>query len=113
LYCTASQDPKSEIAALKTEIKRLRHRETLFYAMQKLVDIGYCEQDCKNGCISTCTLGFAKIFNTRIEEVLESQQDWDKALDVVHPADRGTTRIPTRNPPIRARMRSSIVSYRS
>lgn len=77
-----------EIDKLKTEIKRLRRRETLFDAMQKLAGFGYCEWDYKNGCISTCTPEFAKIFNLSIEEVLDSQQDWDTTLDVIHPSDR-------------------------
>ncbi len=46
-----SHETQSEIDVLKTEIKRLRRRETLFEAMQKLAGFGYCEWDYKNGCI--------------------------------------------------------------
>ena len=73
---------------LEAEVERLWLREAFFDASQKLAKLGYCEWDYDNGHIISCTPAYAGIFGMSIEEVIESQNSWEKVLMQIHPEDR-------------------------
>lgn len=73
---------------LEAEIKRLRHREAFFSATHEIANIGYCDWDNERNCVISCTLKYAQIFGMDIDEVIESQNTWEKVLLQVHPDDR-------------------------
>jgi len=73
---------------LQAELTRLWHREAFFDATQRIARFGYCEWDYANDCIKTCTREYAQIFLMTIDEVIESQDCWEKVLLQIHPDDR-------------------------
>ena len=73
---------------LQAELTRLWHREAFFDATQRIARFGYCEWDYANDCIKTCTREYAQIFLMTIDEVIESQDSWEKVLLQIHPDDR-------------------------
>lgn len=73
---------------LEAEVKRLRHREAFFNATQEIANIGYCDWDNDQDCVINCSQSYAQIFGMSIDEVIESQNSWDKVLLQVHPDDR-------------------------
>ncbi|MCP4376091.1 MAG: EAL domain-containing protein [bacterium] len=72
----------------ETETGRLWNRETFLNAIQRLAQFGYCEWDYENDRILSCTLTYAQIFGMSINEVIESQSSWEKAVAQIHPDDR-------------------------
>ena len=73
---------------LQTELTRLWHREAFFDATQRIARFGYCEWDYTNDRIKSCTREYAQIFLMTIDEVIESQDSWEKVLLQIHPDDR-------------------------
>jgi PAS domain S-box-containing protein len=73
---------------MEAEINRLWQREALFDATQQIAHFGYCEWDYENGRIKTCTREYARIFGMSIDEVIKSQDSWEKVLEQIHPEDR-------------------------
>ena len=73
---------------LQAEVKHLWHREEFFDASQRLAQFGYCDWDYDSGKIISCTLAYAEIFGMTVEEVIESQSDWHRVLEQIHPDDR-------------------------
>lgn len=73
---------------MEAELDRLRRREVLFEATQKIGHFGYCDWDYTNARIISCTQEYAQIFGMSIAEVIESQNSWEKVLEQIHPADR-------------------------
>ena len=73
---------------LEAEVKRLRRREAFFNATQEIANIGYCDWDNDRNCVKTCSQNYAQIFGMDIDEVIESQNSWEKVLLQVHPDDR-------------------------
>ena len=73
---------------LEAEVERLWLREAFFDASQELAQLGYCEWDYDKGRIISCTPAYAGIFGMDIEEVIESQNTWEKVLLQIHPEDR-------------------------
>ncbi len=72
----------------ESDTGRLWHREAFLDAIQQLAQFGYCEWDYENDRILSCTPTYAEIFGMSIDEVIETQGSWDKALAQVHPDDR-------------------------
>jgi PAS domain S-box-containing protein len=75
-------------AELQAEVMRLWHREAYFNATQEIAHFGYCEWDYEHDRIKSCTQAYASIFGMTIEEVIESQDSWEKVLLQIHPDDR-------------------------
>ena len=73
---------------LEAEVKRLRHREAFFNAIQEIANFGYCEWDYDENRIVSCTPAYAQIFGMSVEEAIESQSSWEKVLGQIHPDDR-------------------------
>lgn len=73
---------------LQAELTRLWHREAFFDATQRIARFGYCEWDYANDRIKSCTREYAQIFLMTIDEVIESQDSWEKVLLQIHPDDR-------------------------
>jgi len=73
---------------LQVELTRLWHREAFFDATQRLAHFGYCEWDYVNDCLKSCTREYAQIFLMTIDEVIASQDCWEKVLLQMHPDDR-------------------------
>jgi signal transduction histidine kinase len=80
-------------AQLVEELEKLQYRFTLLDATEKFAHIGHCVWDYENGCIITCSNEYARIFNMSIEEVIKSQDSWEKSLLQIHPDDREHYRI--------------------
>lgn len=79
---------KPSYEQLEAEVRRLRHREAFFNAIQEIANFGYCEWDYDNSRIISCTPAYAQIYGMSIEEVMESQNAWEKSLEQIHPDDR-------------------------
>jgi diguanylate cyclase (GGDEF)-like protein/PAS domain S-box-containing protein len=79
---------QSSAAQLEAELERLRHRDILLDATEQLANIGHCEWDFVRNCIKSCSDGYARIFNQTVEQVMKTQQSWERALEQVHPDDR-------------------------
>jgi chemotaxis family two-component system sensor kinase Cph1 len=84
----ANRPAKLSPEEMETELDRLWRREVLFDATQTIGHFGYCDWDYGNGRIKSCTEEYARIFGMSIEEVIASQDSWDKVLEQIHPDDR-------------------------
>jgi PAS domain S-box-containing protein len=73
---------------LQVELTRLWHREAFFDATQRIARFGYCEWDYANDRVKSCTREYAQIFLMTIDEIIESQDSWEKVLLQIHPDDR-------------------------
>jgi len=70
------------------ELEKLRHREKLLNVAEQLAGIGHCEWDYASKLIRYCSEGYARIFKQSMDEVLLSQNSWQKVLQQIHPEDR-------------------------
>ena len=83
-----SRENAARLAELESELKKLRHRQTLLDATEQIADIGHCEWDYEHDRLISCSEGYARIFNMSLAQVMESQSSWQKVLDQIHPDDR-------------------------
>ena len=74
-------------AELEVELGKLRRRETLFNATEQAAKIGHYEWDYELDRLASCSEEYAKLFNMTIEEVMQSQDSWQKTLQYIHPDD--------------------------
>jgi diguanylate cyclase (GGDEF)-like protein/PAS domain S-box-containing protein len=72
---------------LEVELAKLRRRETLFDATEQAAKIGHYEWDYESDRLESCSEEYANIFNMTIEEVMETQDSWQKTLQYIHPDD--------------------------
>ncbi|MEM7562742.1 MAG: diguanylate cyclase [Pseudomonadota bacterium] len=80
--------PISDASAVAVELDRLRQREALFDAAESIARMGHWEWDYVSNCLIDCSEGFARIYNRSVEQMLQSQNTWEKMLEQVHPDDR-------------------------
>lgn len=71
-----------------TEFSQWWHHPVLFASLQQKGKFGYCEWDYVNHRTKSCTPEFAAIYGMSVDEVLESQSNWAKVLEQIHPGDR-------------------------
>ena len=74
-------------AELEVELGKLRRRETLFDATEQAAKIGHYEWDYELDRLESCSEEYANLFNMTIEEVMQSQDSWQKTLQYIHPDD--------------------------
>ena len=74
-------------AELEVELGKLRRRETLFNATEQAAKIGHYEWDYELDRLASCSEEYANLFNMTIEEVMQSQDSWQKTLQYIHPDD--------------------------
>lgn len=73
---------------LVEEIKKLRHREMLLDATEKIAHIGHIEWDYESHRMKSCSEEYARFFNMSVEEVKQSQDSWEKLIEQIHPDDQ-------------------------
>ena len=74
-------------AELELELGKLRRRESLFNATEQAAKIGHYEWDYELDRLASCSEEYANLFNMTIEEVMQSQDSWQKTLQYIHPDD--------------------------
>lgn len=74
-------------AQLIAEIEKLKHREALFEAIERVAQIGRFEWDYEKSRLRSCSKEYAAIFNMSVEEVMAAQASWEKVLEQIHPED--------------------------
>jgi diguanylate cyclase (GGDEF)-like protein/PAS domain S-box-containing protein len=94
---------------LEVELARLRRRETLFVATEQAAKIGHYEWDYESDRLESCSEEYANMFGMTIEEVMQSQDSWQKTLQYIHPDDHDRYRQAAQE--LRAN-RSLSVDYR-
>ena len=72
---------------LEVELGNLRRREALFDATEVVAGIGHYEWNYDCDRLESCSEEYAKLFHMSIEEVIESQDSWQKTLQYIHPDD--------------------------
>jgi diguanylate cyclase (GGDEF)-like protein/PAS domain S-box-containing protein len=77
-----------ESTGLETELDRLRRRESLLKAAERIANIGHWEWDYLKNRLISCSEGFARIYNLSVAKILESQNTWENMLVQIHPDDR-------------------------
>ena len=74
-------------AELEVELGKLRRRESLFHATEQAAKIGHYEWDYELDRLESCSEEYATMFGMTIEEVMASQDSWQKTLQYIHPDD--------------------------
>ena len=90
---SADNPTKMTRSELEAELAQLRHRETLFAASEQLSLIGHYEWDNEANCLKSCSLGYAQIFNMRLDQIYIAENSWEKVLQMIHPDDRERYRV--------------------
>ena len=90
--------PTSEFSSLtrdelEVELEKLRRRETLFDATEQVAKIGHYELSFEHDRLESCSEEYANLFNMSAEEVMRSQDSWQKMLQYIHPADHDRYRL--------------------
>ena len=85
---SGSEKISLESTSLETELDRLRRRESLLKAAERIANIGHWEWDYLKNRLVSCSEGFARIYNQSVAEILESQNTWEHMLAQIHPDDR-------------------------
>ena len=79
---------KSSKVLIDTELKRLRHREARYEAIERIAKLGHYEWNYELDCLESCSREFASIFEMTVEKAISTLRSWDKVIDFVHPDDR-------------------------
>ncbi len=89
---TMSASPESILTrgVREDEIELLLEQRELLDATELIANIGHCQWDYRNNRLLSCSLGYARIFNMSVEEIIALQSNWDKSLGQIHPDDRET-----------------------
>ena len=69
------------------ELQRLRQREALFEATERLAKIGHYQWDRQNDCLESCSEEYANILNINIDDAKSSLSSFKNFLSFVHPED--------------------------
>ncbi len=80
--------PADPVIALEVELDALLTQRELLDATELIAHIGHCQWDYYNNKLLSCSLGYARIFNMSVDEIIELQSDWNKSLAMIHPDDR-------------------------
>ncbi len=73
---------------LEAEIERLRYRESLLAATERVAQIGHYEWNYDQDRLQSCSKTYAGIFNMTVDEVLKSWSSAAQLLQQIHPDDR-------------------------
>lgn len=76
------------VLALESELDALLTQRELLDATELIAHIGHCRWDYYNNQLLSCSLGYARIFNMSVAEILELQSNWNNSLAMIHPDDR-------------------------
>ena len=72
---------------LESELGDLRRRAALFDATDQIASIGHYEWSYDEDRLVSCSGEYANFFKMSVEEVIESQQNWENTLQFIHPED--------------------------
>ena len=72
------------------EVQQLLGQRELLDAAELIAKMGHCQWDYRNNRLLSCSLGYARIYNMSVDEIIELQSDWEKSLAQIHPDDRDT-----------------------
>jgi len=75
-------------AELEAELEKLRRRETLFDATEQAARIGHYEWNYELDRLESCSREYANLYNMTVEEVLASQDSWEKTVQQIHQDDQ-------------------------
>ncbi len=89
---------KSSKESAEAELKRLRQREALFEATERIAKIGHYQWNYEQDRLESCSQEYAHIFNMTIDKAMSTFDSWDKILGYVHPEDRDDYSSKTRDP---------------
>jgi diguanylate cyclase (GGDEF)-like protein/PAS domain S-box-containing protein len=78
---------------LEVELGKLRRRETLFDATERVAKIGHYEWSYECDRLESCSEEYANLFNMSVEEVMQSQDSRQKTLQYIHPDDHDHYRL--------------------
>ena len=78
---------------LEVELGKLRRRETLFDATEQVANIGHYEWSYEHDRLESCSEEYANLFNMSVDEVMASQDSWQKTLQYIHPDDHERYRL--------------------
>ncbi len=70
------------------EFEKLLEQRELLDATELLAQIGHCRWDYENNRLLSCSQGYARIFNTSVEEIIELQSNWGQSMSQIVPEDR-------------------------
>jgi diguanylate cyclase (GGDEF)-like protein/PAS domain S-box-containing protein len=74
-------------AQLVEELEKLRYRESLLNAAEKIAHIGHCEWDYENDRLKFCSEEYAGIFGMTVDEVMTAQKNWQTWIKQIFPDD--------------------------
>ena len=75
-------------AELEAELEKSRRRETLFDATEQAARIGHYEWNYELDRLESCSKEYANLYNMTVDEVLASQDSWEKTVQQIHPDDQ-------------------------
>lgn len=73
---------------LVEELKHYRYRKLLLNSIDRIARVGYYERCPEEDRLLSCSEEYANIFGLTVEQMLEAESSWKKALQVIHPDDR-------------------------
>lgn len=80
--------PKNSTPDLARTEKNPAPAESLLDATEQIANIGHCEWDYENRIVKSCSVGYARIFDSSVEEVLSGKTGLNSFLELLHPEDR-------------------------
>jgi len=88
----AQQTSETEFSSLtrdelEAELEKLRRREALFHATEQAAKIGHYEWNYELDRLEACSEEYANLFEMTVDEVMASQDSWQKTLQYIHPDD--------------------------
>ncbi len=72
----------------ETEFEKLLEQRELLDATELVAQMGHCQWDYQNNRLISCSQGYARIFNTSVEEIIKLQSNWESSLSQIYPDDR-------------------------
>lgn len=72
----------------EAEFEKLLEQRELLDATELVARMGHCQWDYRNNRLISCSQGYARIFNSSVEEIIKLQSNWESSLSQIHPNDR-------------------------
>ncbi len=72
----------------EAEFEKLLEQRELLDATELVAQMGHCQWDYHNNRLISCSQGYARIFNTSVEEIIKLQSNWEDSMAQVHTEDR-------------------------
>jgi len=72
----------------EAEFGKLLEQRELLDATELVAQMGHCQWDYQNNRLISCSQGYARIFNSSVEEIIKLQSTWESSLSQIHPDDR-------------------------